>query len=145
MRSNGLGLIDGLWSLRLSRFATIGLASTLLYAALAFGFSHMGFAATEASVLAFLLAAIFSYAGHKYVTFVSGGSHAFELPRFLALSVTGLVAVSVLPAFLTGMLGLPAAVPFLLACVVIPVVNYIVLGRWVFRGPKPDPEKHIAP
>jgi putative flippase GtrA len=136
MRSNGPGLIDGLWSLRLPRFATIGLASTLLYAALAFGFSHMGFAATEASVLAFLLAAIFSYAGHKYVTFVSGGSHAFELPRFLALSVTGLVVVSVLPAFLTGMLGLPAAVPFLLACVVIPVVNYIVLGRWVFASDK---------
>ena len=136
MRSNGPGLIDGLWSLRLSRFAAIGLASTLLYAVLAFGFSHMGFAATEASVLAFLLAAIFSYAGHKYVTFVSGGRHTFELPRFLTLSVAGLVVVSILPAFLTGMLGLPAAVPFLLACIVIPVVNYIVLGRWVFASGK---------
>jgi ribose/xylose/arabinose/galactoside ABC-type transport system permease subunit len=37
---------------------------------------------------------------------------------------------------LTGVLGLPAAVPFLLACVVIPVVNYIVLGRWVFASGK---------
>jgi putative flippase GtrA len=140
MRSNGVGFFDGLWSLQLSRFAVIGLASTMLYAALAFGFSHMGIAATEASVLAFLLAAIFSYAGHKYVTFVSGGRHAFELPRFLVLSVAGLAVVSILPAFLTGMLGLPAAVPFLLACVVIPIVNYVVLGRWVFasqgRGPR---------
>ncbi len=31
------------------------------------------------------------------------------------------------------MLGLPAAVPILLACIVIPAVNYVVLGRWVFR------------
>lgn len=140
MRSNGAGFIDGLWSLRLSRFAAIGIASTAIYAALAFAFSHLGLAATGASVLAFLLAAIFSYAGHKYVTFVSGGRHTFELPRFLALSVAGLAVVSVLPALLTGVLALPAAVPFLLACVVIPVVNYVVLGRWVFasqgRGPR---------
>jgi len=145
MRSNGAGLIDGLWSLRLSRFAAIGVASTVLYAALAFGFSHIGITATKASVLAFALAAVFSYAGHKYVTFISGGSHALELPRFLMLSVAGLAVVSILPAFLTDILGLPAAVPFLLACVVIPIVNYVVLGRWVFRRPKLEPEKHAAP
>ena len=84
----------GIWSLRLSRFAAIGVASTVLYAALALAFSHLGIGATGASVLAFLLAAVFSYAGHKYVTFVSGGRHAFELPRFLALSGAGLAVVS---------------------------------------------------
>ena len=72
--------------------------------------------------------------GHKYVTFVSGGRHAFELPRFLVVSAAGLAVVSVMPAVLTDMLGLPAAVPILLACVVIPAVNYVVLGRWVFAG-----------
>jgi putative flippase GtrA len=136
MRSNCVGRFDSLWSLRLSRFAAIGITSTTIYAALAFIFSHLGLTATGASVLAFLLAAIFSYAGHKYVTFVSGGRHAFELPRFLVLSVAGLAVVSILPAFLTGMLGLPAAAPFLLACVVIPIVNYVVLGIWVFAPGK---------
>ncbi|TIV44043.1 MAG: GtrA family protein, partial [Mesorhizobium sp.] len=34
---------------------------------------------------------------------------------------------------LTGRLGMPAAVPVLLTCVAVPLVNYIMLGRWVFR------------
>jgi putative flippase GtrA len=139
MHSKGAGLIDGLWSLRLSRFAVVGGLATLLYAVLAFSFTHVGMAAAGASVLAFLLAAVFSYAGHKYVTFVSGGRHAFELPRFLAVSAAGLAVASVLPAVLTDMLEFPAATAILLVCVVIPAVNYVVLGRWVFapEGDKP--------
>ena len=128
-----LRLIGGLWSLRLSRFAAIGILSTVLYAALALTFNGLGIQATGASVLAFGIAAVFSYAGHKYVTYVSGGRHAFELPRFLALSAAGLAVVSMLPALLSGVLGLPAAVPVLFACIVVPAVNYVVLGRWVFR------------
>lgn len=127
-------MMDRVWSLRLSRFAVIGAGTTTIYAVLALAFSHSGIAATGASVLAFLITSVFSYAGHKYVTFASGGSHTFELPRFLAISASSLTTVSVLPAVLTGMLGLPAAVPILLACIVVPAVNYVVMGRWVFRN-----------
>lgn len=134
MRPAGGGPIDGLWSLKLSRFAAIGAGTTALYAVLALAFSYFGIVATGASVLAFLITAVFSYAGHKYVTFASDGSHAFELPRFLAVSATSLTTVSVLPAVLTDMLGLPAAVPILLACIIVPAVNYVVLGKWVFRN-----------
>lgn len=134
MRPADGGLIGGLWSLRLSRFAVIGAGTTVIYAVLALAFSYSGIAATGASVLAFLITAVFSYAGHKYVTFASDGSHTFEVPRFLTVSATSLTIVSVLPAVLTGVFGLPAAVPILLACIVVPAFNYIVLGRWVFRG-----------
>lgn len=132
MRPASGGFTEGLWSLRLSRFAVVGAGVTTLYAVLALAFSYSGIAATGASVLAFLIAAAFSYAGHKYVTFASAGSHAFELPRFLAVSVASLAVVSALPAVLTGMFGLPAALPILLACVVIPAVNYVVFDRWIF-------------
>ena len=132
---SGLRLIEEAWSLRLSRFVLIGIASTVLYAVLAFAFARMeGMGTTGASVLAFALAAVFSYAGHKYVTFVSGGAHRLELPRFLALTAVGLAVVSLLPAILSGLFSLPTAVPILLACVVVPAVNYAVLGKWVFRG-----------
>lgn len=134
MRPARGGPIDGLWSIKLSRFAVIGAGTTALYAVLALAFSYFGIVATGASVLAFLITAVFSYAGHKYVTFASDGSHAFELPRFLAVSATSLTTVSVLPAVLTDMLGLPAAVPILLACIIVPAVNYVVLGKWVFRN-----------
>ncbi len=127
-------LIDGAWSLRLSRFLLIGGASTVLYAVLALALSNVeGVGVTGASILAFGIAAVFSYVGHKYITFVSGGDHRFELPRFLVLTLLGLVVVSLLPAILCGVLDLPAAVPIVLACVFIPAVNYVVLGLWVFR------------
>ena len=130
----GLRLVDAVWSLRLSRFVLIGLASTVLYAVLAFVFAGTeGLGATGASVLAFALAAVFSYAGHKYVTFVSDGAHRLELPRFLVLSASGLAVAIALPGLLTEMLGMPAAIPILLTCLIVPVVNYVVLGRWVFR------------
>lgn len=134
MRPADRGPIGGLWSLRLSRFAVIGAGTTVIYAVLALAFSYSGIAATGASVLAFLITALFSYAGHKYVTFASDGSHSFELPRFLTVSATSLTIVSVLPAVLTGVFGFPAAVPILLACLVVPAFNYVVLGRWVFRN-----------
>jgi putative flippase GtrA len=130
----GLRLVEAAWSLRLSRFVLIGIASTVLYAVLAFVFAPMeGLDATGASVLAFAFAAAFSYAGHKYVTFVSGGAHRLELPRFVVLSASGLAVASLLPAVLSGFFGLPVAVPILLACITIPAVNYVVLGKWVFR------------
>jgi putative flippase GtrA len=120
---------------RISRFVLIGIASTVLYAVLAFAFARMeGLGATGASVLAFTLAAVFSYAGHKYVTFVSDGAHRLELPRFLVLSASGLAVAIALPGLLTEMLGMPAAIPILLTCLIVPVVNYVVLGRWVFRN-----------
>ncbi len=84
----------------------IGAGTTVIYAVLALAFSYSGIAATGASVLAFLIAAVFSYAGHKYVTFASDGSHTFEVPRFLTVSATSLTIVSVLPAVLTGVFGL---------------------------------------
>jgi len=133
MRADRAGPVEGLWSLRLSRFATIGVASTLLYAVLALGLVHLGVDTTWASVIAFLLAAVFSYAGHKYVTYASGGRHVFEFPRFLALSLVGLGVVSILPVLLVGLLGMPPAIPILAACLVLPAFNYVVLGRWVFR------------
>ncbi|TIU29379.1 MAG: GtrA family protein, partial [Mesorhizobium sp.] len=88
---------------------------------------------TSASIIAYAIAGAFSYAGHKYFTFVSAGAHRFELPRFLLLNATGLAIAAALPGLLTGRLGMPAAVPVLLTCVAVPLVNYIMLGRWVFR------------
>lgn len=122
---------------RISRFALVGLASTLLYAGLAFGFAQAldGVSMTGASLLAYAIAALFSYCGHKYLTFVSVGAHRIELPRFLALTTAGVVVVTLLPAVLSDGLGLSPAAPILLACIVIPVVNYVVLQGWVFREP----------
>ena len=112
----GLRLVEGAWSLRLSHFLLIGMASTALYAILALALSYIqGIGVTAASILAFGIAAIFSYAGHKYITFVSGGAHRFELPRFLVLTAVGMILVTALPALFPVTSAFPA--PNVGACI----------------------------
>jgi putative flippase GtrA len=122
---------------RLGRFAVVGVGATLVYGVLAVALTRGGPGeanSAAASFAAYLIAAIFSYAGHKFFTFVSSGSHAFEAPRFAALTLFGLVLSWLLPALLADRLGLPPEIPIVLTCVLVPVINYVVLGRWVFAS-----------
>jgi putative flippase GtrA len=125
---------------RLSRFALIGIASTLIYAVCAFLLSVLpapALTAALASVAAYIIAAIFSYVGHKYVTFVSPGAHAFEVPRFFLLTALGLCFSWLLPLVLVDGLGMRPVFSIAIICVVVPATNYFVLDRLVFasRGP----------
>ena len=121
--------------LRLSRFALIGAAATAIYAAtaavLSAGFDPL-LPATTASVCAYALAALVSYAGHKYVTFGSAGAHVFEAPRFVGVTAMGIAFAGILPKLMVDGAGLEPLVPIAVTCIVVPVVNYVVLERWVF-------------
>ncbi|TIW20916.1 MAG: GtrA family protein [Mesorhizobium sp.] len=117
------------------RFLVTGLGATLLYALMAAVFSAGApvlMNPASGSVLAYALAAVFSYAGHKYFTFASGGAHRFEAPRFVILTLLGLAMSFALPAILSDRLGLPAQIPIALTCILVPLVNYAVLRHWVF-------------
>ncbi|MER8974201.1 MULTISPECIES: GtrA family protein [unclassified Mesorhizobium] len=119
----------------------VGIAATVLYAALAAAFAkseRIGFTPVQASLAAYAAAALFSYLAHKSVTFVSSGSHRSEAPRFLLLAVTGLAVAYGAPALLTVKLGLPLIIPILLTCLVVPAVNLLVLDRWVFAERSPE-------
>lgn len=120
-----------------ARFLIIGLGATLLYALLAAVFS-MGetplMRPASGSVLSYVIAALYSYAGHKYFTFASSGAHRFEAPRFFVLTLLGLAVSFLLPAVLSGILGLQAQIPIVLTCLVIPLVNYVMLRHWVFAS-----------
>jgi putative flippase GtrA len=126
----------------LMRFGLVGIAATALYAALAIVLMNRewaGLTAVQASLAAYTAAALFSYIAHKSVTFMSHGRHRTEAPRFLLLTTTGLAAAYIAPALLTGMLGLPGIVSVLVTCILIPVLNLLVLHRWVFAERNSDP------
>lgn len=136
----GLGLRP---AKRPARFLIIGLGATLIYAVLATMLSTGETALMRpaaGSVLSYAIAAAFSYAGHKYFTFVSDGAHRFEVPRFVVVTLVGLAVSLILPALLSGLLGLPAQVPIVATCILIPFVNYVVLRHWVFAGARSNPE-----
>ena len=116
----------------LSRFALVGLASTGLYFVLALLFAQgFGIGSIAASVGAYALATVFSYLAQKFVTFRSAGAHRAELPRFLALTVLGFGIATALPA-LGDALGWPSIVPFAATCILVPLINFLLLDRWVF-------------
>jgi len=119
----------------LSRFALVGIGATLLYAVLALGFSEWAaLPPVQASLAAYALATVFSYLGHKFVTFMSAGAHREEGPRFAVVAAAGFGIAAALPAVLSTGLGLPSYVPVVLTCVLVPLVNLFVLDRWVFAN-----------
>ncbi|RWM86429.1 MAG: GtrA family protein [Mesorhizobium sp.] len=119
----------------LARFGLVGIAATILYAALAIGLVEskwIGFSPVQASLAAYAAAAVFSYFAHKSVTFMSNGSHRSEAARFLLLTATGFAVAYAAPALLTAKLGLPPIIAILVTCLLIPAVNLLMLDRWVF-------------
>ncbi|WP_245525683.1 MULTISPECIES: GtrA family protein [unclassified Mesorhizobium] len=125
----------------LARFGLVGIAATILYAALAIAFAkwdRIGFSPVQASLAAYAAAALFSYLAHKSVTFMSSGSHRSEAPRFVLLTVTGFAVAYTAPVLLTGKLDLPPIIAVVVTCLLIPAVNLLVLDRWVFADQRPD-------
>lgn len=118
---------------RLLRFGFVGGLATITYATLTTLVVGAGMAPVPASVLAYGAGGIVSYVGHKTVTFRSSADHASELPKFVATFAAGLALAIAAPGVLTEGMGLPSGVATLFACVVTPVMNYVVLSRLVFR------------
>lgn len=117
----------------LARFGAVGLSATALYAVLAFILGQGAhFAPVRASLTAYAAAAAYSYVAHKIVTFMSPGQHRSEAPRFLVATAAGFAVAYLAPAVLVGWLGLPPALPIVVTSLLVPVVNFVLLSRWVF-------------
>jgi putative flippase GtrA len=120
---------------RLSRFALVGLLSTLVYAVVALVLGAVfENAAGQApiSLLAYAIAAIFSYIAHRLFTFASSGAYRSEIPRFVLLTLTGAGISFVIPVIVEYWLGLPILFSVAAVCIIIPLSNYFALDRWVF-------------
>ena len=117
---------------RIARFALVGGANTLCYAAVAFSLTGLfDVSALPASATGFTCSAILSYIGHRNFTFGSEGNHAREAPRFIALTFCACAVALAVPA-ICRFLGMPAFVAILATCVLIPAANYLLMGRTVF-------------
>lgn len=120
--------------MRIGRFAAIGIASTLLYAALAHGISVLTpLPAAAASLLAFAAGAVFSYFGHRMFTFRSKQSHGQAVSRFAGVNLLAYLVALFVPLVLSDVLGYRPLVSFGAVCVIVPVMNFVLLNVWVFR------------
>lgn len=119
---------------RLMRFGVVGVGCAILYAALAWTLTTLaGMAPVAASVAAYSVAGVASYLGQKLFTFRSDAPHADAAPRFLAVFLVGIAIATAAPFLMTDRLHLPPLVAIVFTCGVVPLINYGVLGRLVFR------------
>ena len=118
----------------LARFGLVGVGTTVVYALASLTLIAAGLAATPASALAYGLAALISYAGHKLFTFASDRAHSVEGPRFIVVNGFGFLLALGAPS-LAERLGADGRVGVLAACVAVPAFNYVAMKLYVFsRG-----------
>jgi putative flippase GtrA len=126
------------------RFALVGAAATTLYAGLAWaGTEGLGLPSPLASIAAYALTALLSYAGHRSMTFASSRPHGEAAPRFGGIAVFGYVVALAAPWLLTEKLGAPSHAAILTTCVLVPIVNYASLAR-VFAPASPVRQRALG-
>ncbi len=128
-----------------SRVALIGIAATLLYFVLFLGADRLlsararGWPAWPLSFGAYAIAALFSYLGHRFVSFGSTRPHALALARFVPVTLAGLLVSIVLPGVVSDWLGGPRWLSAALTCLLVPAMNAVLLSWLVFP---PEPGTH---
>jgi len=127
-------------------YVAVGGLTALLYFTVALTAS-LGLAVAPgwASLAGFIVASPLSYLGHKFLTFRSGGEHRRELPRFAVTAAVGLLISAGVPELVVLRWHEPPAFGYLVACVCVPALNYLLLWLWVFVGRRrPAAEKSLV-
>lgn len=119
---------------RLARFALVGLAGSLVYAALLWSMVEvLAWPAVPASCCAFLLVVAENYLLHRAWTFRSTVPHSQALPGFIAVGVAGFCINGAVMALGVEWLGLHYLAVQLVAVGTVVVCNFVGTQR-IFRA-----------
>jgi putative flippase GtrA len=132
--------LDSATAGRLARFTIVGLGAMAAYAVFVTGLTFAGLRpAWLASGLAYALAAVWSYVGHRRFSFRSDAPHQVAGPRFALVTATGQALAVALPALITDLGGLPQIWATLAVCIVCPGVSFLMNSFYVFAVARPSP------
>ena len=138
-KSIARNLISKLPFAKLSRFGTIGALNTATYAILSSGLiGLLGVEATLSSAIAFAACLPLAFWSHKLVTFRSGTRGRDEFIRFTLVQLLSLAIATLTMFVCVHLLGLHHLFPILLTVLIVPLISFIVMDRWVFKA-KPKP------
>jgi len=93
---------------------------------------YFSLSVATAGLIAYLVMIPVAYVGHKSHTFQSNGLHRFEFPRFIFSAVIGTILSSLIPWIFTSIIYLKPAIGFSVACIAVPLINFILLKKYVF-------------
>jgi putative flippase GtrA len=120
---------------RIVRYCSVGFLITATYfAATVVAFEWTQAMSIVCSLIGFFIALPIAYAGHRYISFRSTGRHVVELPRFIVATSTMFVVSSVSIVVFVDLLHTSYLVPLTITSLLVPLVNFLVLQMWVFRG-----------
>jgi putative flippase GtrA len=118
---------------RILRFAAVGLLAMAAYAAIVTALTWSGLRpAWLASGLAYALAAVWSYVGHRRFSFRSDAPHQVAGPRFVLVTGVCQAIAMAIPAVVVDAGGLPPVAATALVCLVCPAASFLLNGWFVF-------------
>lgn len=121
---------------RFLRFAIVGTLTAGVYVGLLWiGISMMSLSTLVASLPAFVLAIAFNYVLHKSWTFSDGQTHLQTGPRYIAMTLGGLIINSTILHFGTDVWQFGLWGPQLVAIAAMVIYNFAIMSLFVF---KPD-------
>ncbi|WP_043764374.1 GtrA family protein [Methylobacterium sp. 88A] len=131
--------------IRLARMFLVGGIATLLYACLSIvGTTVVGLPLPLASPLSYGLASLWSYAGHRWLTFGDKRPAPRAALRFFLLTMAGYGAAAAIPAIVGGIFEGPSWLSILAVCTGIPAANYMILSRHIFSEMPQDPRQPVG-
>ena len=118
----------------LIRGSSTAMAALLVYSLLNTALSETTrLNAVPISVLAYAMAMIVSFVGHKYFTFGTTGNFKAQLLKFVALHCVCLLVTASITELVVNRLGWPYGLGILLVDIVVPFLSYVALRLVVFE------------
>lgn len=119
------------------RFAGVGgIATILMYLLLIVLVEWLAVAPVPASVLAYILSAIFNYIANYRFTFDSTVPHQKALPRFMLIATAGLALNTLIMFLLTDILPVHYLLAQVVATGVVLIWNFVANRRWTYTAHK---------
>ena len=116
------------------RYGLVGGAGTLLYMALVvLGVELAGLDPTTSALIAFIIMDVFIYGLNRSWVFGSRRRHVVALPRFVVVSLVGLVLNAGIMYATVHMLEMWYALGLVGATLIVPPTNYLLNAYWCFR------------
>jgi len=122
-------------TLQFLKFALVGGVATathVLAALILFYISGLG--AFSANLMGFVSAWLVSYGGNRYWTFVASGPHRVTAPKFLLVSIVGLLLNMAIIYLACDVMNLPFWLGLAIVVAVVPILQFAASRYWVFVG-----------
>lgn len=111
-------------------FLGVGSLGALTYVVLASALTAAGLTRWLASGLCYAVLIPVVYLGHQTLTFRSDVAHRIAFPRYLTVQAAGLLLSVALPLLVSPVV--PATIVFLIVCVAVAMVSFVLMKLWVF-------------